>query len=129
MLDWVAHLLACTCSPEDCPQHSVSTFDAGDGGLRQQLHVRKACNTVNEVARHARSKALPTNQQQYFGDLARQVDYRLPSRIAGPHQCHLLPGTQLCLEGRSPIVHARSLESCETVDRELPIARSARDHD
>ena len=53
---------------------------------------------------------------------------RLPSRIAGTHQCHSPPGAQLCLKRRSPIVHARRLEKVEAIDRELPAARPARDY-
>ena len=73
------------------------------------------------------AEVAPAHEEPDLGSVGRQVDRRLPGRIAGADQRHLLLGTQLPLQRRRPIVHARGLELVQVRDRELAIAGAAGD--
>src|SRR5271169_7262520 len=94
-----------TSTPADRLQHAIVAVQADNLGLRHDLDVGEARDSVDEIARHARLKIWSSNDEPDLGNLACQIDHRLARRIAAAYECHLLPGAQLCLQRRSPIVH------------------------
>src|SRR5690242_13561032 len=61
--------------------------------------------------------------------MIRKIYGRLSGRIAGAHQSDFLGAAQLRFERGRPIMHARTLEGLQTLDREAPIASAGRNHD
>src|SRR5262249_31884482 len=122
-------LARATAVPADRFQHAIAAFETGDGRLGENLDVRKARNTVDEIPRHARGEVVSANENPYFLDLGRQINDRLSRRIARAYQRDLLAGAQLGLERRSPVMDACAEIRLDALDGKLPVARAACDHD
>src|SRR5258708_4057978 len=124
-----AHLFARLAPPADRVQHAATPLKAGDAGLREHLDIGQPRNSVDEVARHPRCQARAADEEPDLSHLGRKVNHRLTGRVARADQRHLLPCAQFCLEGRSPIMHARAFEDFKVRDGWSPVARSAGDDD
>src|SRR5262249_50794621 len=92
-------------------------FSAGD-----QLDVRLRGDAIDEIARHARRQARAAHQQPDLTHLARQVYRGLTGGVARAHERDLLPGAELPLDRRGPVVNTRALEDGEILGFESPIS-------
>src|SRR6266446_1517495 len=110
-------------------QYAAAAFEAADARLREHLYVRKSGNAVDEIARHLRCQARAANEEPDLSHLGRQINHGLTGRVARADKRHLLPGAQLCFEGRSPIMHARAFEGFKVWDGWSPVARAAGNDD
>ena len=96
--------------PVDRLERSVGAFELAHRRLRQHLDVRVPADAIDEVARHGRVEARAARDQPDLRHLAREVDDRLSRGVAGADQGDLLPGAQLRLRRRRPVVDAPTLE-------------------
>src|SRR4029453_7451140 len=96
--------------------------------LRQHLDVREPAEAMDEVARHGRVEARAARDQPDLRHLAREVDERLSCGVAGADQGDLLPGAELGLRRRRPVVDAPTLELREIPEGKAAVRGAARDY-
>src|SRR5262249_15460284 len=100
-------------APTNRLERALASFKAADLSPRDHLHIGKAIDALDEIARHTPSQVWPAHDEPHLGGLAREVDRCLTGGVAGAHQRHFLAAAELALKWRGPIVHTRHLELVE----------------
>ena len=65
-------------------------FEPDHLGAGVKLHVRQRGDAVDKIARHRGVQAAPAHHQVQLLHPRREIDHRLPRRIAAAHQRHFL---------------------------------------
>ncbi|OMP13364.1 hypothetical protein COLO4_01820, partial [Corchorus olitorius] len=96
-------------------------------GADMDLHIVERGDAVDQVARHRLRQFVPDEKMQ-AAHLRREIDDRLPRRVAAADQRDLFPGAETRLDRRGPVVDAPPLIVRQRGNARPPIACPGGDH-
>ena len=107
----------------------AESFDGRDLRLGHDLDPRRALDAVDEVLRHGRLQRLAAHHDAHAAGTRREVDRRLPRRVAAADDDHVLVAAALGVRRHGRVVDPRAAEAIDALGLQLPPASARGHHD